>query len=471
MRCIIHTLLLAGVATSGAWAAAPVIGGCQVFPSDHIFNTRIDSLPVHPQSAAFITTINSGTRKLHLDLGVSEDMTSAEYWGIPYNVVAGKSITWQPIYLDQGYPDESDCAGADHAITRPCVNVTKPQLPIAASPKVEGGIETNPANDGDHHILTIDSDACVLWEAYHSYPHTGGGWDLLSSAAWDLKSNALRPADWTSSDAAGFPILPLLLRADEASSGTINHALRFTIESSKIRAEYTWPARHLTTNGGTSTSKPPMGQLFRLKADYPIPAGANAQSVAILTALKQYGMYVADGGSDMYIQGEPNAKWEDATFSIVQSVPHTAFEAVDLSPIMARPGFSADSAAVPPASGGNTGMSIQPTIAGSASSLTLSASITVASADKGKAGSLYVAALWPTNGQVYSLTANGWQAVPGLALQPYSSVTLGSHTVAITSQLNVSALKGLRIYAGYGTDLNDLITGSKYALLYTVPGS
>lgn len=285
-------------------------------------------------------------------------------------------------------------------MARPCINTgSQPVLPMAASPKVEGGIETNPANYGDHHVLTLDTDACVLWESYHSYPH-GGGWDILSAAAFDLGSNALRPAGWTSSDAAGFPILPLLLRADEASRGEITHALRFTILSSKIRAAYVWPARHLTTNGGSAASKPAMGQLFRLRADYPIPESANTQAKAILTALKRYGMYIADGGSDMFIQGEPNAKWDSATFDAVQTVPHTAFEAVDLSSIAGRPGFNADSAAVPPLPGI---ASIVPSVAGPASRLTLSARISASTADIGKAGALYIAAYLPANGSLYSL--------------------------------------------------------------------
>jgi hypothetical protein len=222
-------------------------------------------------------------------------------------------------------------------------------LPIPASPKVEGGISGDLSVDGDHHILTVDSDSCILWESYHSYTRPGGGWNILSSAAFDLRSDALRPAGWTSADAAGFPILPLLLRADEASSGAINHALRFTIQSSKIRNTYAWPATHLTTGGGSSISKPPMGQLFRLNAGYVIPTTYTAQAQAILLALKRYGMYVADGGSDMYIQGEPSVNWDDNTISQVQTVPHTAFEAVDLSPIMARSGFNLNSARVPSA--------------------------------------------------------------------------------------------------------------------------
>ena len=142
-------------------------------------------------------------------------------------------------------------------------------------------------------------------------------------------------------------MLPLLLRADEASSGAIHHALRFTITSSKIRSAYVWPARHLTTNGTSSTDLPPMGQAFRLQASYPIPSSFNVQSRAILQAMKTYGIYIADGGSDMYVTGEPSASWADDTFSQVQSVGSAQFEAVDLSPIAARAGFDPNSAAVP----------------------------------------------------------------------------------------------------------------------------
>jgi hypothetical protein len=138
-----------------------------------------------------------------------------------------------------------------------------------------------------------------------------------------------------------------LLRNDEASTGVILHAFRFTVESSNIRAQYVWPARHMT---GTNTSQnsPPMGQLFRLKSTYAIPANANAQSKAILQALKTYGMYIADGGSNLYVQGDPNGNWEDATLALVQSVTLNNFEAVDLSSIQKRAGFDPNSAAVPP---------------------------------------------------------------------------------------------------------------------------
>lgn len=339
-------------------ATGPTIAGCPLLPADHIFNTPIDALPVHAQSDAFINTIGA-TRRVHLDLGTTTDQQAADFYGIPYNLVRGSQLTWPTVAFLSTDPDldwdarsESDCAvGAGHTLTRPCTTAAAPapQLPIPANALVEGGINrsANQQPYGDHHVLVVDTDACVLWEAYHVYSPSAGVWNIFGAAGFDLRSNALRPRDWTSSDAAGFPILPLLLRADEASTGTIRHALRFTIASSKIRIGYTWPARHLTSNGTTSLALPPMGQLFRLKASYAIPGNATTQTRAILTALKTYGMYIADGGSDMYITGDPSAAWADDTFSQVQAVPASAFEAVDLAPIMARPGFDQDSGRVP----------------------------------------------------------------------------------------------------------------------------
>jgi len=342
-----------GPSTSGE---SPNVAGCDVLPKDHIFNTPIDALPAHGNSSDFMKAV--GSHNIHLDLGTTIDPKSDEYYGIPYNVVHSKMLAWQnALYkttdadMDWDPTAESDCAvGAAHQLTSPCTGAAamKAQFPIPMTPLVEGGIVTDPAQPyGDHHLLLLDADTCSLWELYHVYPNAMGGWDIFGSAYFDLKSNALRPAGWTSADAAGFPIMPLLLRADEASSGTIRHALRFTIESNKIRTEYTWPARHLTGNGTGAMSLPPMGQAFRIKSSYAIPSKFNTQSRAIIQALKTYGMYLADGGSSMYIQGEPSAGWEDDTFSQVQSVPSSEFEAVDLGPIAARPGFDPDSAAVP----------------------------------------------------------------------------------------------------------------------------
>ncbi len=338
----------------------PVLAGCPMLPANHVFNTPIDKLPVHPSSAAFMTTI--GSPKIHLDLGQSVNLAAPDtYYGIPYNVVHGGALTWTGVKystLDTanfGWDPrpEADCAnGTAHTLISPCVASTAPSpvFPIPSGVLVEGGVFPDVAGQvyGDHHMLLLDADTCRLWELYHAYTGASGTWDIYGSAMFDLRSNALRPAGWTSADAAGFPILPLLLRAAEANTGTINHALRFTIQSSSIRDSYTWPARHLTTNGGSSTNKPQMGQLFRLKASYVIPATYSTQAKAILGALKTYGMYLADGGSNLYVQGEPSASWADAIFTEVQSVGAGQFEAVDLSGIQARAGFSVNSGAVPP---------------------------------------------------------------------------------------------------------------------------
>lgn len=328
-----------------------------MLPANHIFNTRIDGLPVHPSSAAFMAEI--GDVDIHLDLGRETDQADPEYYGIPYNVVQGSTVPWANVAytsedtnLDWDPRAESDCAsGASHAVVSPCTQASapNPQLPIPLDVKVEGGIHPDVAGQdyGDHHILVLDTESCRLWEAYHAYTGSAGTWHIFGSATFDLRSNALRPDTWTSADAAGFPILPLLLRADEASSGEIKHALRFTIRTPSIRSAYVWPARHLN-NDDPSTDLPPMGQLFRIKSTYVVPDGFSTQSKAILTALQRYGMYLADGGSNLYIQGEPSADWSETIFDEVQSVGADQFEAVDLSGVMSRPGFDPDSSAVPP---------------------------------------------------------------------------------------------------------------------------
>jgi hypothetical protein len=324
----------------GGGGPPPMLGACALFPSNFIFNTKIDALPVDPNSDAYITAIG-GTRKLHLDLGTETDQSQSDFYGIPYNVVHGGAFSWPSVdYAQDGAIDESDCANSNRAVQSPCP--TSPgDLPIPAAPIVEGGVNAMP---GDHHLLVVDVDTCRLWES-DSTMLSGSQWTVYSSASWDLKSNTLRHDTWTSADAAGFPILPLLLRADEASSGTISHALRFTIDST--RKDYVWPARH-EAGSTSSTDTPPMGQLFRLKASYQIPANFNTQAKAILQAMKTYGMYVADNGSNWYVQGEPSASWQDDTFSQVQSVAGSNFEAVDITAITARSGFDPNSGAVPP---------------------------------------------------------------------------------------------------------------------------
>ncbi len=342
-------------ATTCVPSVGPTYAGCPMFPANHIFNTAIDALPVDPASDSYIAKIG-GTRKLHLDLGTTVDQQANDFYGIPINIVHGAGLTWPQVAFFSADPDvswndpagESDCGkGAGHAVDTPC-RTTAPLLPIPADVIVEGGISTavDQLPAGDHHILLLDADSCRLWETYHSYS-SGGTWNIYGAASFDMTSNALRPDQWTSADAAGFPIMPLLLRADEASTGEIKHALRFTITSSKIKIGYIWPARHLTTNGTMAADEPPMGQLLRLKASFVIPSNFGTQSKAILQAMKTYGMYLADGGSDMYVSGAASADWADETFGQVQGVAASNFEAVDITSIKARAGFDDNSAAVP----------------------------------------------------------------------------------------------------------------------------
>lgn len=337
----------------------PTLGGCPMFPTNFIFNTPIDALPVDPHSANYIATIG-GSTKAYMDMGSSVDVTKpATYYGIPYNVVHGNALTWSTVTFKDftsymGYSPsntESECAtGASHTLATPCAGTTS-LLPVPGSPLIEGGVIADSVQDGDdHHLLLVDSDTCQLWESYHTLKSTSG-YDSYAIAHWNLNANALRTDGWTSADAAGFPMTPLLAKQAEAASGVIRHALRFTIDSAKIRNSHVWPARHDTSNGTSSTNLPPMGQLFRLKASYVIPASFSPQAKAILQALKTYGMYLADGGSNMFITGEPNAAWDDTVLGMssqITQVPASQFEAVDLSPIHARAGFSVNSGAVPP---------------------------------------------------------------------------------------------------------------------------
>jgi hypothetical protein len=348
-RCIDEVCVVPSDAGSG-----PAIAGCPILPTNHIFNTRIDTLPVHPSSAAFMSTI--GTVNLHLDLGTTEDQTAADYYGIPYNVVNASTLTWADVSyttVQPGYTwtprDQSDCAtGSAHDIDAPCTS-TAAQLPIPTSPLIENGVLPDVASspDADHHVLVLDAKTCRVWEAYHAYTASNGVWNIFGSATFDLTSNALRRDTWASGDQAGFPILPLLLRANEASAGAINHALRFGLPRTKIRGTYVWPARH-PIGDLTSTSLPPMGQLFRLKSSYAIPASFDTQARAVLQAMQRYGIYLAFTSSPMFVSGEPKAVWSSTLRDQVQSVSTADFEAVDMSTITSRAGFDPNSAAVPP---------------------------------------------------------------------------------------------------------------------------
>jgi hypothetical protein len=221
--------------------------------------------------------------------------------GIPITVVRGTQAKSRVAFE---YADESDPG----------------PYPIPKSVAIEGGR----AADGDRHAVIVDRDRCRLYELFALYPKAGGGWKAGSGASWDLRSNRLRPAGWTSADAAGLPILPGLARYEEVARGRIDHALRFTV--SRTRRAYVAPARHFASDL-TDPSLPPMGLRLRLKASYDISRFPR-QSRIVLRALKEYGLIVADNGSDWYLSGAPHPRWSNDDLHSLHGVPGSAFEVV-----------------------------------------------------------------------------------------------------------------------------------------------
>ena len=289
---------------------APTHDGCPVFPADNIWNARVDQLPVHPMSDTYIESISlDGDDYLHPDFGSGVwPPGSNSPIGIPFVTVPGIQPTVPISYT--AYGDESDPG----------------PFPIPPDAPIEGG----PDSDGDRHVLVLDRDNCVLYELYSAFPDGSGGWLADSGAVYDLNVNGpLRPDGWTSADAAGLPILPGLVRYDEVMAGAIHHAIRFT--APYTQNTYVWPARHHA--GHPDTAYPPMGIRLRLKASFDI-SGYSPEMQVILTALKQYGMILADNGSGWYLSGAPNEAWDNDMLHEMDDVPGTAFEVVDASVLM-----------------------------------------------------------------------------------------------------------------------------------------
>ncbi len=292
---------------SPAASSGPTLADCGIFPADNIWNTPIDNLPVSPDSAAYINSIG-GSRGLHPDFGAG--LWDGGPIGIPYIVVDGS----QPkVAVTFDYADESDPG----------------PYPIPPNVPIEGGSNST----GDRHILIVDSTNGLLYELWSAYPQPDGTWRAGSGAIFNLKSNQLRPAGWTSSDAAGLPIFPGLVRYDEVQAGEIRHAIRFTVQTTQ-RA-YVWPARHYASSN-TSTSVPPMGQRFRLRTDFDV-SGFPADVQVILNAMKKYGIIVADNGSNWYISGVPDERWDNDELATMGKVKGSDFEAVDVSGLMVNP--------------------------------------------------------------------------------------------------------------------------------------
>jgi hypothetical protein len=298
--------VLALSAAALSFAQAPAIGNCTILPADNIWNTPVDTLPLHANSATYVNTIGVAS-PVHPDFG--SGTWNGGPIGIPFIKVAGTQTKYPATFL---YADESD--PGPYAI------------PLNAP--IEGGSNAT----GDRHAIAIDTDNCVLYELFSAYPQSAS-WRAGSGAIFNLKSNALRPSTWTSADAAGLPILPGLLRYDEVASGEIRHAIRFT--APQTRRAFVWPARHYASSL-TDARYPAMGQRFRLKASFDItPFPAEVQ--VILRALKKYGMILADNGSSWFLSGAPDPRWNDTNLRTLRNITGSAFEAVDVSSLMIDP--------------------------------------------------------------------------------------------------------------------------------------
>ncbi len=297
----------AGVAsgrTSAPDAARPVGGtSCPVFPADNYWNTSIKGLPVDRHSKAWMSHMSKGVN-LHPDFGPS--FGHGPNYGIPITVVAHSH---QRVHVHFQYGRESD----------------KVRYPLGADTRIEGG--------SDRHAIIVDKGACRLYETFATRK-SGGKWRAGSGAVWQLDSNHLRTNGWTSADAAGLPILPGLLRWNEVKAGHVDHAIRFTTDVTSTH--HIWPARH-DAGDKKSLTYPPMGARFRLRSSYH-PAGFGKRAMAVVRAMKTYGLVLADNGSPWYFQGERNARWPDSLIEQLKEIPARQFVAVDTSSLKVSKG-------------------------------------------------------------------------------------------------------------------------------------
>ena len=293
-------------ATSNA-TPPPGAPDCQVFPANDVWHADVSRLPVNSHSRAWKRSMAAGSTDLHPDFGPSGGFP----YGIPYTVVGDSH---PKVHVKFQYASESD----------------KGPYPFGTDTPIAGGKNAG----GARHAIMIDRDTCVLYELYDAHYRSGGRSTAGSGAIWNLSSNRLRPATWTSADAAGLPILPGLLRIDEVErKGIVDHAIRFTAE--RTRTRFIWPARH-QAGESDSPKLPPMGARFRLRASFPI-SRYRADTRVVLRAMKKYGLILADNGSNWYFQGAAQKGWPIAFLDQLKSIPASAFVAVDESCLMIRP--------------------------------------------------------------------------------------------------------------------------------------
>jgi len=278
---------------------------CPAFPADNVWNTPITGLPVDARSTTWLASMGSSTTFLHPDYGPSRQATKP--YGIPWQVVpSGTALV--PIRFT--YAAQSDPG----------------PYPLSASTPIERG--------SDRHALMVDPATCTLYETWSTHFHPNGHSKAGSGAVWSLTSDLLRPAGWTSADAAGLPILPGLVNYDEVASGAMDHAIRFTVACTQ--QSYLWPARHQADQANSSC--PPMGARFRLSPTFTLPAASCAAACqTVLSTLRTYGMILADNGSNWFFQGTADTRWTATQVAQLKQVPATAFQAIDESCLQVAP--------------------------------------------------------------------------------------------------------------------------------------
>lgn len=295
-------------------AQGPTIAGCPVFPPDNVWNTRIDRLPIDPRSRDYVASIGANVN-LHPDFASGQHEGAPI--GIPYVVVPMN----QPKVAIHFRDFEGEPHAADESDPGP--------YPIPRNAPIEGGARSK----DDRHVIVVQQGSCTLFELYKAVPNADGSWNAASAARFDLEGHELRIDGWTSADAAGLPVFPGLVRQEEVAAGEIRHALRFT--APRTRKAYVWPARHFASSD-TNEALPPLGQRFRLRANFDMSRFSTANQV-ILRALKTYGMILADNGSPWFLSGAPHARWNDDQLRELRQLKGSDFEAVDVSSLMRDP--------------------------------------------------------------------------------------------------------------------------------------
>lgn len=323
VSAVAATCLVSGYADSRTGAsrttAVPVVvgpqdGSCRTALPDSFWHAPVDTLPVHPDSARYVASIGAA-EPLHPDFGAG--LVDGEPFGIPITV-SDTTVPESKVTLD--IAEESDASGY--------------RIPQDAA------IENGPASTGDRHVVVWDRALCKSYELWNATQQGDNAWHAGSGAVFDLRSHELRPAGWTSADAAGLAVLPGLVRYDEAAGGLVDHAIRMTVP--RTDQSYVWPARH-QAGAAADDSLPPMGLRLRLKSSVDTSA-LGPQALAVAEALKKYGAIVADNGSAWYLTGEENPGWDNDQLNALKGFKGSDFEAVDSSGLQRSP----DSGAVAP---------------------------------------------------------------------------------------------------------------------------